>query len=232
MHFHLYLKASIAAAVLSVIACHGALAQEQSAAASGAAAETGVPKVHGALGIPARATPNDYQSHAQAGSVTIAADFAAHGVPTPEATFSTEDYVVVEVGFFGAPGARLNVNYQDFSLIVNGKKKAPLASQPYALVFKSLKDPSWIPPETEQKSKTSIGGGGGNDDPPPAPPKMPFAMRRTMEQRVEKASLPEGERPLPQDGLLYFEYRGKPSSIHSLQLIYNGPAGKATLPLQ
>lgn len=237
MHFSLQWKAShskagvAAAAFLMAFVCNGARAQE-SLNASGSAAGTGARKIHGAMGIPARATPGDYQSHAQAGAITIAADFAAHGVPTPEATFSTEDYVVVEVGFFGAPGARVNLNYQDFSLIVNGKKKAPLASQPYALVFKSLKDPSWLPPEPEQKSKTTIGGGGGNDDPPPAPAKMPFELRRTMELRVEKASLPEGERPLPQDGLIYFEYRGKQSNIRSLQLIYNGSAGKAAIPLQ
>ena len=40
-----------------------------------------------------------------------------------------------------------------------------------------------------------------------------------------------GERPLPQAGLLFFLYRGKSEGIKSLELIYNGAAGKATLDL-
>jgi hypothetical protein len=31
---------------------------------------------------------------------------------------------------------------------------------------------------------------------------------------------------------MFFEYRGKTQSIHSLELVYDGPAGKATLKLQ
>jgi hypothetical protein len=53
-----------------------------------------------------------------------------------------------------------------------------------------------------------------------------------MAQRVQKASLPEGDRPLPQAGLIFFQYGGKTESIRSLELIYDGPAGKATLKLQ
>jgi hypothetical protein len=53
-----------------------------------------------------------------------------------------------------------------------------------------------------------------------------------MAQRVQKAALPEGDRTLPQAGLIFFQYRGKTQSIHSIELIYVGPAGKATLTLQ
>jgi len=41
-----------------------------------------------------------------------------------------------------------------------------------------------------------------------------------------------GDRPLPQAGLLFFQYRGKEKGINSLELIYSGAAGKATLVLQ
>src|SRR5436305_10727484 len=93
-----------------------------------------------AEGIPARTAPTDYQAQAKAGDITIAADFAGHSVPTPEATLSTDDYVVVEVGFFGPPGSKLKLSTDDFTLHINGKKK-PLPSQPSELVFRSLKDP-------------------------------------------------------------------------------------------
>jgi hypothetical protein len=53
-----------------------------------------------------------------------------------------------------------------------------------------------------------------------------------MAQHVQKASLPEGDRILPQAGLIFFQYRGKTQSIRSIELIYSGPAGKATLALQ
>src|SRR5271154_4656459 len=81
-------------------------------------------------GMPPRAAPTDYQAHVQAGTVTIAAEFMGHAVPTPEATFSTEDYVIVETGFFGPPEARLKLSFEDFSIRINGKKM-PSPSQPY-----------------------------------------------------------------------------------------------------
>jgi len=187
-------------------------------------------------GMPPRAAAADYQAHAQAGAVTVAAEFKGHTVPTLQGILSTEDYVVVEAGLFGPPAARITLSSGDFSLRINGKK-APLPSQPYALVVGSLKDPDWEPPvPAASKSRTSIGGGGrgeqGESNAPPAPVQIPIEVRRAMAQRVQKASLPEGDRPLPQAGLLFFQHRGKTKSIHSLELIYAGPSGKATLSLQ
>jgi|SRR5579872_529789 len=183
-------------------------------------------------GIPPRASPSEYQTQAKAGDVTIVAEFMEHSVPTPEATYSTEDYVVVEAGVFGPASSKLKISAENFSLRINGKK-SPLPSQPCVVVFGSLKDPQWEPPAQEQKSKTSIGGGGQQqDNTPPVPPKMPMELRHVMQQRVQKAELPEGDRVLPQDGLLFFQYHGKAQGIHSVELIYSGPAGNATLALQ
>jgi hypothetical protein len=61
---------------------------------------------------------------------------------------------------------------------------------------------------------------------------MPMELQRAMQQHVQKASLPEGDRALPQAGLIFFQYRGKTEKIHSLELTYAGPAGKVTLALQ
>lgn len=63
------------------------------------------PYAKDAPNLPPRATPADYQAQAKAGTITIAAEFDSHSVPTPEGTLTTEDYVVVEAGLFGAPGA-------------------------------------------------------------------------------------------------------------------------------
>jgi hypothetical protein len=183
-------------------------------------------------GMPPRSAPGDYQAHVQVGTVTIAADFAGHAVPRNPDPLTTEDYVVIETAVFGPSGARLTLSPGDFSLRVNGKK-TPLESQPYGFVVRSLKDPDWSPPAPPEKSKSSFGtGGGGDSNSPPPIVHVPIEIQRAMLLHVQKVSLPEGDRALPEAGLLYFQYRGKTQSLHSLELIYSGPAGKGKLDLQ
>jgi hypothetical protein len=183
-------------------------------------------------GMPPRAAPADYQAHTQAGMLTLAAEFMGHAVPTPEAPYSTEDFVIIEAGLFGTPQARLKLSTGDFSLRINGKKIA-LPSQPYGLAFSSLKDPEWEPPSKSKESKPTLDAGGAKADDSFKPiVRMPIELKRTMQQRVQRASMPEGDRALPQAGLLFFEYRGKPESIRAIELIYTGPGGNATLALQ
>jgi hypothetical protein len=196
------------------------------------------PKEIQAKGMPPRVAATEYQAQAQAGSVMIGAEFMGHSVPTPEHTFATEDYIVIEAGLFGPAGAHATLSRDDFSVRISGKKAA-LGSEPYELVLKTLKDPEWQPPESEEsKDKgskgglTTGGGGGGGDKLPPVPPKMPFPLRRAMEQQVQKSAMEIGDRALPQAGLLFFRFAGKTDSIKSLELIYSGAAGKATLTLQ
>jgi hypothetical protein len=62
--------------------------------------------------------------------------------------------------------------------------------------------------------------------------KVPIEVQRAMAKSVQKAVLPEGDRALPQAGLIFFQYRGKTKDIHSIELLYAGTAGKATLALQ
>ena len=194
---------------------------------------TPTPPVGGTInepqGLPPRTSPSDYATQAKLGGITLAADFAGHGVPTPEGPLSSEAYVVVEVAFFGPPGTRLPISFHDFSLHINNKKNATL-SEPYERVGTSVKDPEWTPPEKPEKGGNGILGGGGNDT-TKEPPRPPAELRRAWSQRVKKAALADGERPLPQAGLLYFSYGGKLYGIRSLELTYVGPAGKATLDL-
>jgi len=208
------------AAVLLALFSHTAAAQE---------APTRDPAA-----IAPRAAPGDYQAQAQAGAITIAAEFTGHSIATPQTNFSTEEYVVVEIGVFGPREARVKLSHEDFSIRINGKK-TPSPAQPYALVAKNAKDPEWeafTPPEAKKsKGGVSTGGGGGESDGPPRPVKIPIELRRAAEQKVLKASLPEGDRVLPEAGLIYFEHGGKVDKINSIELIYSGAAGKATLTL-
>jgi hypothetical protein len=188
-------------------------------------------------GVPPRATPADYQAAAKMGAYTLAAEFMDHSVPTPDAIFTTADYVVLEVALFGPAGSQVVLSPQDFSLRINGKKM-PLPAQPFGLVFHSLKDPTYVAPELEEAKKSkssgglSTGGGGdqngGGSNLPPIV-HIPIGVERAMEQKVQHAALPEGERPLPVAGLIFFDHHGKSGSI---ELMYSGPAGKTTIQLQ
>jgi hypothetical protein len=188
-------------------------------------------------GIPPRANAGEYLSRAQAGAITIAAEFDEHQVPTPEATLTTEDFVAVEVGIFGAPGAHATVSASDFSLRVNGKKSA-LPVEQFAAVFRNLRDPTYNPPELEQAKESkagSIGTGGNNQSDlgsTPPPVHIPPEMERAMQLKVQNAALPEGDRVLPIAGLIFFRYSGLRKGIHTIELLYSGPAGKATVTLQ
>jgi hypothetical protein len=192
-----------------------------------------------AQGLPPRSAPTDYQAQAKAGTVTIAADFVRHSLPTEAGPLTSEEYVCVELGLYGPKEARMQISLDDFSLRINGKK-SPLPTEPFGLVVPGLKDPEWTPPETAAapKSKGGItgggggGGGGGQDaNSPPPEVKIPIEVQRAMAQRTQKAALPLGDRVLPQAGLIFFQYRGKAKSIHAVELIYSGSAGKATLKL-
>lgn len=80
-------------------------------------------------GLPPRATAGDYQFQVQAGAVTIAAEFKGHSIPTMQGPLNSEEYVAVEIGVFGAPGARATLSLEHFSLIIN-RRKSPLPAKP------------------------------------------------------------------------------------------------------
>ena len=180
-------------------------------------------------GMPPRSAATDYAAHVQMGDFTLAAEFAGHNVPRPEGPLTTDDYVVVELAVYGSSGVKLSLSPDQFSLQINDRKASPAVT--FVVVASSLKDPEWVPPDQpKEKSKTSFGGGA--QDPAPLPPKVPFELRRKMAQYIEVNSLPQGEHTLPKAGLLFFPYRSKTQSIHSMKLIYNGPAGKGAIALQ
>jgi hypothetical protein len=167
----------------------------------------------------------------QVGDYTLAAEFAGHSIPRPEDSLATADYVVVEAALFGPAGSHVLLSTGDFSLRINDRKN-PFASEPYERVLSSVKDPEWSPPgEKEHKSKGGLNTGTDSAS-TPAIVHIPIELQRAMAQYVRGASFPQGDRPLPQAGLLFFEYRGKTQAIHSLELTYSGPPGKATLTLQ
>ncbi len=162
-------------------------------------------------GMPPRGAASDYQAHAQAGAVMIGAEFTGHNVGTQEGILTTEDFVVVEAGLFGAPAAHLMLSVEDFSLRINGKKL--VSAEPYELVTKSIKDPDYEREDPAAGSKTVLTGMGqktpGVDPnaPPAALPPIPFEVKRGWQLRVKRDSLPIGDRALPQAGTAFLSLR-------------------------
>jgi hypothetical protein len=234
IRFTLLPRTGVISAILAAALCQAVSGQDTQTAPPKDAAQgdTKDAKAAEAKGLPPRAAPADYFAHAETGKVTLAAEFAGHSVPTPQAVFASEDYVTVEVGFFGPPDAHVQLSSADFTLKINGKK--PLPAQAYVAMMSTLTDPQWEPPVPVDKSsgKTSIGGSGqGDTGGTPTPPKMPFPLVRVMQQRVLKADLPQGDRAVPVAGLIFFRYHGKTDNLDSIDLTYAGAGGKVVLKL-
>ena len=206
-----------------------------------AAAQTSAPPLKASKGLPPRNNAAEYLSRGQIGKVQVGAEFDRHSVPTADSILTTEHFVAVEIGLFGAPGDHLAISYGDFSLNINGKKN-PLPTEQYAAVFKNLRDPNWTSPEEIKAKEDKQSGGGGSglttnntqtdNMNMPVIVHIPPEMEKAMATSVTNAALPEGDRQLPIAGLLFFAYSGDAKGIKTVELVYNGPAGKATIPLQ
>jgi len=191
-----------------------------------------------------KARPEDYEAHAQARSAAIGAELTVHSFSRGEAAFIAKDYLVVEVAVYPPKGETLAVQIADFSLRLNGKKQV-LQPQPPSMVAASLKHPEWEQPSgptvavggTIGNAGVVLGGPPRNPNPfpgsdPPggqrrptvgAPKDNPGGIEKEpvkAEVLVVETAFPEGSHHAPVSGFLFFPYRGKISSIKSLELLY------------
>lgn len=197
-------------------------------------------------GTEPKTAPADYPVQVQMESVTLAAEYLVHSLPTPKGTLIANDYLVVEAAFFGPMYSRLKMSPDNFQLRINARGE-PLTTDGPGMVSQSIKFPGGRP---HLETTGSVSAGDGTVSVGPRPPQSRFPgdgndrlpanqpatvsevnQENAVEYRVQAASLPEGEHSLPRSGLLYFFYRGKTKNIRSLELFYNGPMGKASLKL-
>ncbi len=164
-----------------------------------------------AQGTTPKSKATEYPVHAQLDSVTLAARYLVHSLPTSKEILITNDYLVVEAAFYGPPFSRLQLSPDMFNLRINGRGGL-IPSQPARMVVGSIRTQSGGQPA----AKSTVSERQQQD---------------SLYYRVENVSLPEGERTLPFSGLLYFPYRGSAQSIQSVQLLYDGTMGKTTLKL-
>jgi len=203
-------------------------------------------------GVKERARPADYPVHAMLPGLAVGAEFMVHSFSGHHRTYTAPDHLVVEVAIY--PEKPLMVSASQFSLRVNGKKERVFAQGPQ-FVAASLKYSDWT-----QRPAATIGAGAGDvgvilgprpsqgrfpgdnrNRQPPAPPRAPTQPPRGGYEKPEEldapelaveTALPEGETRLPVAGYLYFPWKGKVSRIKKLELIFDSPAGAATLKLR
>ncbi len=177
----------------------------------------------------------DYEEHTQAGPLGLGAEFMVHSFYGQGQTYIVKDYLVVEVALYPEKGKPVHGDPAAFGLRVNGNKRA-IASMPPAAVVMALENP-----QMRSGPHLDAGGGlggvifgrpgqGGQQGPPmPAPPRAPDANRPPgidPEERLSpnellmRTAFPAGDFQGPVSGFIYFPYRGKPSSIKALDLLY------------
>jgi len=196
-------------------------------------------------GTDPKRTAEDYEVHAQAKDAAIGAEFTVHSFSRGEAMFVVQDFLVVEVAIFPPKGANFEIYDTDFTLRINGRKQLLEAAAP-TLVMADMKHPEWRQPDangeataTVNNNGVTIGGPPVNTNPFPGS-RMPGTGTRTYPpvevprdnpsgvqkepmdaaELLRQTALVEGPHHSATSGFLYFPFRGKMSSIKTLELLY------------
>jgi hypothetical protein len=201
-----------------------------------------------AQGTTPKPKPEAYDVHAQARRLGLGAEYMVRSFGAGEQMFIAEDYLVVEVALFPPKGENVDVDPAKFTLRFNGKK-AVLGAQPPSMVAASLNHPEWRYQQGNQQGRgatADLGVGGvniglghpGQTSPfpgapqsrLPAPPRAPDAGGPggldpkepvKPEEVLIQTALPAGLHKGPVSGFLFFAWRGKTSSIKTLELLWN-----------
>jgi hypothetical protein len=201
--------------------------------------------------IPLKEGSTQYLAHADvAQHVSIGADFLGRYLPIPGTTVYSDEYLFVEVAFFGAKGITADFKPGQFWLVVNGATLTPQAPGMVTLWNGALE----MSPRPQVEGGTVNGGtieiGGPprtprfpGDDPAHTPgnpvPQVPVdpsngqvKKTQTPEEAVRSSEFPQGAHAIPIGGYLFFAYEGKLKKIKHAELHYKGPLGEATLKLR
>ncbi|MGD0871451.1 MAG: hypothetical protein ABSB88_18005 [Bryobacteraceae bacterium] len=186
--------------------------------------------------------PEDYEVHASTRAAAIGAEYMVHSFSRGDKAFLAKDYLVVEVAVFPPKGGTIEVHNADFTLRINGKKA--VMPEAVSMVAASLQHPEWEQPRPNGEIDASAGNAGvviggpprnpnpfpGSNPPgsqlPPrveAPKDNPSGVEKEQvkaEVVAVETALVEGPHHAAFSGFLYFVYRAKPSSVKTLELLY------------
>jgi len=201
-----------------------------------------------------------YPAHVQGDTFAIGAEYLAHTFSGGGQAFFTPHYLVVDVAFYPAPGNRIEVAAGRFTLHINGKRGI-LAQPPgfvaADLKYPDWEQQRTVEASVETvgadgtpERGVSIGRPRTEkrfpDDPRPAQSRLPPLPRAPDPQQsagIERqpvasadevavdAALIEDPTKAPTSGYLYFPFKGKLKSIHSLELRYQQGAGNLVVRL-
>ena len=162
--------------------------------------------------------------------VALEADYLVHSVPTQGGELVTNDYLVIEAALLG-PKNLLNVSIAQFKIRIN--RKTMIDTENPGMVINSMLHPEYKSGPVLDAAAGPVVISSRQSTPrfPGAPGQRTESNSLPVDQRVQAASLPEGDLAPPIRGLLFFPFRGKTKTIKSLELLYEGPAGKAALKL-
>ena len=189
----------------------------------------------------------EYPVHATTAAFDIGAEYMVHSIPAEDGEIFTNDYLVVEVAIYPTHGP-VTMSAERFTLRLNGKKSVLYAQSP-GMVAASLKYPDWEGVQPRLTGDVGIGDGQivvngtpqvgrfpgdpadrrvprPTTDPPKtdeAPPPKSEAM--SIDEKIARAALPEGQLRTPKKGALFFPFKGKTKSIHSVELLYEDEVG-------
>jgi hypothetical protein len=194
----------------------------------------------GQVGTQPKPKAEEYELHARAGRVELGAEFMVHSFSGPGQTFIVKDYLVVEVALYPEKGLSVHADHSDFALRVNGKPRV-IPSMPPTAVVAAIENPQMYGGGPRLDGGAGVGGvilgipgtggrqGGPDGRPVPAPPRAPDPNappgvdppeQVSPNELLVRTALPAGDFKGPVSGFLYFPYRGKTSSIKSLELLY------------
>jgi hypothetical protein len=177
-----------------------------------------------------------YDVHGRSGKIETGAEFMVHSFSGDGQMYIAEDYLVVEVALYPPKGETFRIDRGMFAIRVNGKKPALAAVTPQ-MVAATLQRPEWQGGGARGEAEGSYNGRGvilGRPVPSQVPGGQPRPQQAPLpaggidrptaipaHELVVRTALPEGEAKGPVAGFIYFPYRGKVSSIKSLDLVYN-----------
>ena len=203
--------------------------------------------------VAVRAKISDYPRMMKLDKADVGAEFHAHTLPVGDVDGKSPlfagDYLVIEIAIYPAPFVRMQVNPAHFTLRLNGKKV--VEPQSAGMVVRSMKSSRTITPVLSIGSgpgEVTVGGpqqqprfpgdptGSGQPRRSPVPEEEHPGVEKVPEPKIEEL-VPARELrneivDKPVAGYLFFPYEGKLKALKSIELIYDGPAGKGKVGLQ
>ena len=200
-------------------------------------------------GTEPRAEAAAYVAHALLAQGEVGAEYLSRTVSSGSVSAYIGKYLAVEVAMFPAKGTAYPVASGHFRLRIN-RAGRELTAQSAGIVAATVENP-----QLEPQRRVEAGGGLGPADvvfgrprrverfpgDPDArrpgdnrnPSKEPAEHSAQSDgQVIREAALYEGNIASATAGVLYFSFPGKLKDVRSIELFYDGPAGKAVLKLK